>query len=115
MPEGERRANIRYDLELLVKVRWKDTSGKEKEETGTTQSISSTGAYMVCGSEIRTGAPIDLEIELPITLAGRVMRSYVSATGRVVRNEPLTDPSDGYGYAVTFDGYRFLRPENSPF
>jgi hypothetical protein len=113
MPENERRVNVRYNLELLVKVKWTDTSGDEKEETATTENISSSGAFMICSSEIRTGAPVDLEIELPITLAGRVTRSYVSASGRVVRHVPLTGPFQGNGYAVAFDRYRFLRSESS--
>lgn len=110
MSGEEKRARVRYNLELLVRLRWKDPSGDEREETGTTKNISSSGAFMICKSEIKTGSMVDMEIELPISLGGRPTKSCVSATGRVVRNVPLTGPTNGYGYAVTFDRYRFFRP-----
>ena len=113
MTGEEKREFVRYSLELLVRVRWTDPSGDEKEETATTRSISSAGALMVCPSKITTGSAVDLEIELPINIGGRVAKSCVAASGRVVRNIPLTEPVQGYGYAVTFDRCRFLRPEQA--
>ena len=110
MSDDEKRVRVRYNLELLVRLRWTDPSGDEREETGTTKNISSTGAFMICNSEIKTGSTVDMEIELPISLGGRPTKSCVSATGRVVRNIPLAGPFSGYGYAVTFDRYKFLRP-----
>ena len=111
MAGEEKREFVRYSLELLVRVRWTDSSGDEKEETGTTKSISSAGALMICPSKITTGSAVDLEIELPINLGGRLAKSCVAASGRVVRNVPLTEPVRGYGHAVTFDRCRFLRPQ----
>ena len=111
MSEEEKREFVRYSLKLPVRVRWTDPSGNRKEETGTTRSISSAGALMVCPSKINSGSPVDLEIELPINLGGRLAKSCVAAKGRILRNVPLTEAAPGYGHAVTFDRCRFLRPE----
>lgn len=106
----EKRTQVRYDLELLVRIKWTDSSGDEMEDTATTKNISSSGAFMICDSRIRSGSTVDLEIELPVPLDGRLTKSRVAAKGRVVRNVPLTGSFHRYGHAVAFDGYKFLTP-----
>ena len=106
----EKRAHERYDLRLPVRIRWKDASGKEKEEKTTIEDISFSGIFIVCRNPIKKGCKVNVEIDLPIDEAGEIKRR-VSALGRVVRNVTLSNPDKGsFGCGVRLDKFHFLRP-----
>jgi len=63
---------------------------------------------MICKSLIDPGHKIDLQIDLPIAVAGAT-RSFVSARGRVVRNVTMTGLEKEYGHGIMFDNYNLLR------
>ncbi len=110
MSEIDKRAYERYELQVPVHVRWKDSSGNVKEETTTIQDISFSGVLIVCTSHIEKGCEVDVEIDLPISEAGATKR-HVSALGRVVRNVTITEPDkQGFGHAVKFDKFYFPKP-----
>ena len=108
MPERESRNYDRYGLELPVQVRWKDSLGNAREETGTTRDMSRSGTYIICNSSIDEGCEVYLEIDLTICAGARI-KSCVSVGGKVIRAIPLTGPDRGYGHAIIFDEYRFMR------
>jgi hypothetical protein len=90
-----------------VKVRWEDSSGKEKKETTTTKDVSFSGCFIVCRSCIEKGSRVDMEIDLSIAEAG-ITKKQVTAKGRVVRSVPIANPDkEGFGHAVKFDEFRF--------
>ena len=109
MSAPEKRRYERYGLELPVAIRWKDTLGNAKEENGTTRDMSRSGMYMICASPIDEGSEINVEIDLTSS-GGSGIKSCVSVGGKVVRNTLSKSDNGGYGTAITFDAYRFLRP-----
>lgn len=108
MSGDEKRDHERYGLELPVKINWNDTSGTEREATGTTKNISSSGALIVCNSPIEEGCNIDVRIDFPISLAG-VRKSRVKARGTVVRDAHVSNPFQVYGRGIRFDNLSFSR------
>ena len=108
MSQQEKRDEQRHDLELPVKVRWKDTSGTTREATGTTKNISPSGAFIVCDTPINADAAIDLHINLPVALGG-VIKSNISANARVVRDVAGREPDLAYGHGVKFNHFSFER------
>ncbi|MES0362945.1 MAG: hypothetical protein ABUK14_03240 [Desulfobacteria bacterium] len=108
MPETEKRDSERYGLEFPVQAMWKDALGSVKEERATANDMSRSGMYMICNSPVHEGCQINLEIDLTIC-AGAGIKSCVSVKGRVVRSTRLTGPDRGYGHAIIFDQYRFLK------
>lgn len=91
-----------------MNVRWKDASGNLKEERAITSDVGRSGMYMICDSPIEEGCEINLEIDLAVC-SGAGIKSRVSVGGKVVRNIPPTGRDRGYGHAVLFDQYRFVR------
>jgi hypothetical protein len=106
MSDQEKRNDARYGLELPIWVKWEDGSGRAGEATGRTINISPSGALIVCDSPIGKGCNVDLQIQLPVGIAGTIM-SPVSAKGRVVRDVIETEPATRYGHGIMFDQFRF--------
>lgn len=91
-----------------MQAMWKDALGSVKEEKATANDMSRSGMCMICKSPIPEGCEINLEIDLTIC-AGAGIKSCVSVKGRVVRSTRLTGPGSGYGHAIIFDQYRFMK------
>lgn len=108
MSDREKRDNERYDLELPVTVRWKDTSGQTREALGTAKNISPLGAFLVCNSPIGEGCAIDLHFDDPVDLGGSIP-SRISATGKVVRDVSGAGHAAVYGHGIVFDRFSFTR------
>ncbi len=104
----ERRTCERYDLELPVNIKWKDSSGRIKEENSTCKNISSMGVYLDLNNLIKQGRGVDLWIDLSIAVEN-VKKSRVFASGKVVRNVKKDEAVFGHG--IKFTDYRFIRPE----
>jgi hypothetical protein len=113
MSEQEKRYDERYDLELPVTVRWKDTSGHTWQATGATTNVSASGAFLVCDfcdSLVGEGCAIDLHFDDPIALGGSIP-CRISANGTVVRDVTSVGHAQGYGYGIMFDHFSFTRLE----
>jgi hypothetical protein len=108
MSERENRDSHRFHLELPVRVRWKDLSGKSRETTGMTRNVSRSGAFIVCDTPMREGCAVDFEVELPLPLAGSI-KSRTLARGRVVRNSSRGERVEGYEHGIRFDRFIFAR------
>ena len=108
MSDREKRYKERYDLELPVTVRWKDSSGFSREAAGTTKNMSPLGAFLICDSRIGEGCAIYLDFDMPVSLGGS-MPSRISASGKVVRDAAEVQHSGGYGHAVMFGHLSFER------
>jgi PilZ domain len=81
----ERRSRVRFPLELRVRFR---TLGKSYAVAGigSVVNMSSGGVLVAFQHEISAGTPVELNIEWPAALDGRVPLRLV-AVGRVVRCE----------------------------
>jgi hypothetical protein len=106
MSEQEKRVDQRHNLELAIKVRWSDPAGNTCETAGTTINISPSGALIVCDTHIDQNAPIDLDVNLPVTLGG-TLTSSVSARAKVVRD--VIGSAGGYEHGIRFNHFSFTR------
>ena len=79
----ERRARIRFALALAVQYRTLGR-GHTLAGTGRVVNISSEGLLVASQHEIRTDAQVDLRIDWPFLLDGRMALQLVTV-GRVVR------------------------------
>jgi hypothetical protein len=104
----EKRLNERFGLELPVVAKWQGKSGETRLAWGKTKDISHSGAFIVCDSAIGEGCPVDIRIDLPISLLG-LMESRISVSATVVRNAPEPEPAIGYGHGILFDYFHFRR------
>ncbi len=94
----ERRSKVRFPLEL--RVRYRSLSRRcPAAGTGVVMNISRSGVLISSEHEVSTGARIELSIEWPSLLDGRVPLQVVTV-GRVVRCEPSC-------FAVVLARYQF--------
>jgi hypothetical protein len=79
----ERRTRVRFPLELRVRFR---TLGKTYPVAGIGRvvNMSSGGVLVAFGHEMSAGTPVELSIEWPAALGGRLTQRLV-ALGKVVR------------------------------
>jgi hypothetical protein len=104
---AERRFKFRYPLDLMV--RFRPLTGPFCYGAARSVNLSSGGVLIVPEPEvapqvvspdqIRMGAPLEMSIEWPTLLDGKVPLQLF-ATGRVVRYRP-------YNFAVLFERYQF--------
>jgi hypothetical protein len=96
----------RFALDLPVNV--KRLGNAKLEAAGRTRDVSSRGVFIVVGSEMVQGAPIEFIMTLPseITLTDPVR---VHCRGRIVRVERNGDEQ---GVAVAIDHYDFVGEES---
>src|SRR5450755_2218580 len=94
----ERRSKVRFPLEL--RVRYRSLARRcPAEGTGTVMNMSRSGVLVSSQHDISEGVRIELNIEWPSLLDGRVPLQVVT-TGRVVRCEPSR-------FAVVLARYQF--------
>jgi PilZ domain len=108
----ERRAYVRANLALPLRVR----SVAGRPETGlamlSTQDISSSGIFFLCPRRIEPGTPIEMEVTLVDQPMGRAtVRMRTQAC--VIRAENAAAPG-WHGLAAAFDDITFIRDEDFP-
>jgi hypothetical protein len=115
MSEKEKRENPRFGLKLPVRITWKDDRGNERETSGMTVDISSSGALVVCNSLIEKGSEVGVVIKLPNEVAGTGV-NHLSVRGKVVREDLFCVPSVCFGHGIVFDSFRVetLKYEDVP-
>ena len=94
----ERRSKARYPVSLTVRYR---TLGRNQriDGIGQTLNMSSGGLLVSAEQEVSTGARLEINVEWPLLLNGKVPLQLV-ASGRVVR-------CGGSMFAVSFAQYQF--------
>jgi|SRR5579872_1494738 len=94
----ERRLRFRFPIELPVRFR---TLGKRYPVAGMGRvvNISSGGVLVAYQNEISAGTPVEMNIDWPTRLDGRVPLNLV-AVGRVLRSER-------FSFAVGLERYHF--------
>ncbi len=94
----ERRSKARYPVNLTVRYR---TVGRSQrvDGVGHTVNMSSGGLLVSCDREVSAGARMEVNVEWPLLLNGKVPLQLV-ASGRVVR-------CGGSTFAVSFAQYQF--------
>jgi PilZ domain len=97
-PSIERRSRVRFPFELQVRYR---TLGRRYSLTGSgwVVNMSSGGVLVAYRHEIPLGTRMELNIEWPSLLDGRVPLRLVTV-GRVVRSEP-------HSFAVSLNRHQF--------
>jgi phosphoribosyl 1,2-cyclic phosphodiesterase len=87
---SERRVNRRYQMELPLRVTWRDADGKSCEAVGMAKDISRNGIFFIIPEMIRADEPVQLELVLPDEITHRgELRIKLSA--RPVRQEQVGD------------------------
>lgn len=101
----ERRAKIRYPVELTVRYH---TLGKGRPVAGVgrTLNMSSSGLLVASQSEINPGASVAVSVDWPTLLHGAI-RLQLVAVGRVVRCK-------GMSFAVGFEKHEFRTMKRMP-
>ncbi len=99
----ERRARLRFPFELRVRFRSRG-QGYPVAGVGRIRNISSGGVLVTYKHEISAGTPLELNIDWPNRLEGRIPLQLV-ATGTVVRSEL-------FGFAVGLERYQFRIARN---
>jgi phosphoribosyl 1,2-cyclic phosphodiesterase len=89
----ERRIDRRYNVELPLRVLWRDPDGKLCEADGVARDVSRTGILFVVPNMIRANEPVELEMVLPdeITHRGDLRLRFVA---RPLRQERVANPQD---------------------
>lgn len=94
----ERRSKVRFSLDLRVRYRNLGTE-LSTVETGAVTNMSRSGVLIFAENTVSMGARVELSIDWPCLLDGRVALQLV-ATGRVVRCHKSN-------FAVAVAQYRF--------
>jgi len=84
---SNRRRERRYQLELPLRVGWREPSGQTQEAQGVAQDLSRSGIYFVVPDEVRADQPLELEIIIPddITHRGEMALRFVAQPLRTAR------------------------------
>lgn len=92
---SERRREHRYQLQLPVRLNWREPDGSTGEAEGTAQDLSSSGVYFVAPPDLRTEHPFQVEVVLPdeITHRGDVLLKFMA---QPVRQELLNSAQGSY-------------------
>jgi phosphoribosyl 1,2-cyclic phosphodiesterase len=92
---SDRRRERRYQLELPLRLSWKEADGTTVEAQGVAQDLSSSGVYFVAPPDVRTDRPLTMEVILPdeITHRGDVSLRFVA---QPLRHELLNGALGSY-------------------
>jgi hypothetical protein len=102
--EAERRLKFRYPIRLTVRFRY--FSGESHfSGTGLAVNVSSGGILVASEHQAIEGARVEMNIEWPCVLNGRIPLQLV-AFGRVLRR-------DGSGFAAAFERHEFRTMKSS--
>jgi hypothetical protein len=96
--DQERRTKLRYPLRMNVRYQTLGMGGSVGG-VGQTLNVSSGGAFLNCGSDIREGTRIRVVMEWPSLLDGATPLQLVTI-GIAVRRQ-------GAGLGIAFEGYQF--------
>ena len=107
MREGsDRRLERRYNLELPIRMEWREPTGEPKQAEGVAKDISRSGIYFIAPFEIQAHEPLQLELVLPdeITHQGDLSIQFVARPMRQERvNGGVKEPIAGVGIAAKLD------------
>jgi len=101
----ERRSKTRYSIELVVRF-FNTTGASRSYNLGRTVNISSSGLLVASESAVREGTALELMIEWPWPLDGRVPLQLVT-TGVVVRTSQSA-------FALVLRSYQFRTMKRTP-
>ncbi len=96
----ERRTARRFQVAWQVAIKGADPSGRNFDESGTLENLSSRGALFFMPRRVQQGAKIELQIRVPLK-----KENWMKYSGEVVR---VKKKSGGFGVAVMFDTIRPL-------
>lgn len=105
----ERRAAERIELHLAARVQTRPQTGESFTYQTTLENVSSKGAYFYLADPLAPATPVELEIELPKSVATSA-NLKMNLTGAVVRTLPDTLQAGRHGIAIQFDGQWNVEP-----
>ena len=108
---AERRQNFRYPLELRVRFR-SCSAAHSFSGAGKALNLSSGGVLVASTQQIIVGALVEMNIEWPFLIDGRIPLQLV-AVGRVLRQDATLGASH---FAATLERYEFrtVKRSNAP-
>jgi phosphoribosyl 1,2-cyclic phosphodiesterase len=103
---SERRVDRRYQVELPLRVKWRDREGNACEADGVAKDISRTGIFFVVPTAVQPGEPVELELVLPeaITHRGELRFKFIARPVRQSKAyDPYTDAATGIAVAASLE------------
>lgn len=91
----ERRCGRRFEVGWELAVKGKDQSGRDFDETGRLENLSSGGAYFYFQKRFKPGAKIEMRIKVPFK-----NNNWMKYAAQVLR---LEQSGEGVGVAVKFN------------
>ena len=99
-PNQERRSAKRFQVAWEVVVSGADATGRDFQESGALENLSSKGALFLIPRSVQPGAQLELQIKVPL-----IKENWMKYSGQVVR---VQKESDGFDVAMSFDTARPL-------
>jgi PilZ domain len=96
----ELRRSRRFPLSAPVFFCWVDRDGTLHDHSGTTRDVSMAGAFIVADIAPHLGAPIGVDIYLPVDVSGRVVGLH--GEGTVARVDGPGQTGSGFAAEVMF-------------
>lgn len=85
-PDSDRRAGVRFPMDLEVRYSAVGRRGPAENGTGRTIDMSRSGLSFTAGRPLQVGHKLEVSIDWPVLLDGDVQLQLV-ASGVVVRND----------------------------
>jgi hypothetical protein len=96
----ELRRSTRFPLTAPVFFSWVDRDGIMHDHSGTTRNVSMAGAFIAADISPLPGAPIGVDIYLPVDVSGRTVELH--GEGKVARVDGPGLTGSGFAAEVMF-------------
>jgi hypothetical protein len=97
---AELRRSRRFPLAVPVFFCWVDRDGTMHDHSGTTRNVSMAGAFIAADIAPLLGAPIGVDIYLPVDVSGKTVELH--GEGKVARVDGPGQTGSGFAAEVMF-------------
>jgi len=95
----EKRKSRRFNLHAPTIFRWKNQRGLQKQHSGYTRDISTSGMFVISSARLPVGTIVNLQAYLPPLETGTLQRLRFNAIGKIVR---VAQTKEGRGFAASY-------------
>ena len=110
MKADERRYTPRYKLKIPLRVQPLGAS-KTPAQSFESANVSARGVYFASDLPFQIGTPLQISFRMPEEITGRILPEW-NCTGRVVRIDAGTEPSNMAGIGVELQYYEISEPSD---